>query len=492
MGSLSWHRLVPSSLAGQLIGLLLIALVLAQALSLWVFHDERRIAIAQVARDNLLSRAVSIAKLVEETPEELKDRILEASSSRFAAFWIGQSPLVFENGSGRIVQRLQAYLADSFDPPRDVRIDVDSTGWHDHSKDKARNRSDTPDSADRDASSRNTGQEPMWRTIPRDERPRDLRRVLRREVNLAISIPLADGSWLNVATSYRPPPQAIVPLLVQLGLMALAVIGIVAFAARRIAKPLRELTGAAEKLGRGETIPALKVAGPREVQSVTEAFNAMQDRLTRFVNDRTRMLAAISHDLRTPITSLRIRAEFVEDDENRDKIIETLDEMAAMTEATLAFAKDEAKTEAARAIDLGGLLDSLAGDQQDMGHAVSAETDVRVVLTCRPMALKRALRNLIDNAVRYGGGAKMTLRLEDGMAVIAVRDNGPGIPGDRLKDVFEPFVRLEESRNEETGGIGLGLAICRSIIHAHGGTIALSNRHEGGLEAEIRLPLGTS
>ena len=228
----------------------------------------------------------------------------------------------------------------------------------------------------------------------------------------------------------------------------------------------------------------------REVRAVTTAFNDMQDRLTRFVRDRTRMLAAISHDLRTPITSLRLRAEFIEDEENRDRIIETLDEMAAMTAAALSFARNEAHAEPSDPTNLTALLTALAGDQQDMGHDVDVTSSERIVLTCKPVALKRAFRNLIENGVRYGEAVTVSIEDTGSNVVVRIKDKGPGIPEDQLADVFEPFVRLEESRSEETGGIGLGLAITRSIIHAHGGTITLKNRPTGGLEAEVRLPSG--
>jgi signal transduction histidine kinase len=161
-----------------------------------------------------------------------------------------------------------------------------------------------------------------------------------------------------------------------------------------------------------------------------------------------------------------------------------------MTEAALAFARDEATKEEVRPTDLGGLLESLAGDQQDLGHQADVDAPERLVLSCRPVALKRALRNLIENGIRYGEKVDIVLKREGTDAVITISDQGPGIPEEKLSDVFEPFVRLEESRSEETGGIGLGLAITRSIIHAHGGTIELKNGTEGGLKAIVRLPMG--
>lgn len=464
----------PSTLASQLIVLLLAAIVAAQVFSIWIFQDERRIALVAAARDSLLSRAVSLADLMEETPPALQDRILEASSSRFAVFWLGDTPLAQAPGTSRFEQRLQGYMADHLGHGQTVHLNI----LADEKRGPRRREAEDDET-------------PSWRDVPRHERPRNLRKIMNRPEDLSVSIRMTDGRWLNVATSYRPPTSAYIPLLVQLALTALLMVLIVGFAVRRVTRPLKELSIAAEKFGRGEEQEPLTPSGPAEVRALTSAFNDMQDRLTRFVRDRTRMLAAISHDLRTPITSLRLRAEFIEDEENREKMIETLDEMAAMTEATLRFARDEAQAEMAENADLGAILEAIAADQQDLGHDCSVETEDRIVLPCRPVALKRALRNLIENGIRYGDGVAVHAASSAGEAVIRIRDKGPGIPEARLKDVFEPFVRLEESRSEETGGIGLGLAITRSIIHAHGGRIELKNRPEGGLEADVRLPLGT-
>ncbi|MCV0424071.1 MAG: HAMP domain-containing protein [Roseibium sp.] len=464
----------PRALASQLIVLLLLAIVAAQALSIFIFQDERRIAMVAAVRDNLLARAASIAELIEDTPESLQGRILEASSSRYAVFWIGDTPLAPERGASRFEIGLQGYLSQQLHKGQAVHINI-------HADEKRGPRSKKPDKDD----------EKSWRAVPKRERPHNLRKIMNKPEDLSLSIQLTDGRWLNVATSYRPPPGAIIPLLVQLSLTALAIVLIIALAVRRVTRPLKDLAISAEKFGRGEEQEPLTPSGPSEVQALTSSFNDMQGRLTRFVRDRTRMLAAISHDLRTPITSLRLRAEFIEDDENREKMIETLEEMSAMTEAALRFAKDEAYSESAEITDLGAMLESLAGDQQDLGHVCWVLVNEEISLSCRPMALKRALRNLIENGIRYGDSVSVEATKTADEIVIRILDEGPGIPEARLKDVFEPFVRLEESRSEETGGIGLGLAITRSIIHAHGGTIELKNRPKGGLEAEIRLPMSS-
>ena len=214
----------------------------------------------------------------------------------------------------------------------------------------------------------------------------------------------------------------------------------------------------------------------------------MQGRLRRFVDDRTRMLAAIGHDLRTPITSLRLRAEFVDDEETKARMLATLDEMQKMVEGTLDFVREEAASEPTRAVDLAALVESTVLDLADLGADVAFADSGRVTLACRPAALRRALRNLIENAVRYGKRCRVHLESSRGEARIVIEDEGPGIPEDDRERVFEPFVRLEDSRSQETGGIGLGLAIARSIVRAHGGDIRLANRPTGGLAVSVVLP----
>jgi signal transduction histidine kinase len=251
---------------------------------------------------------------------------------------------------------------------------------------------------------------------------------------------------------------------------------------------MKELARAAAALGRGETSAKLAEKGPAEIVETVRAFNEMQDRLGRFVHDRTKMLAALGHDLRTPITSLRLRAEFIDDDEIRLKIIETLDEMLQMAEATLTFAREEAVHEAPRLVDAGALTSTVCEDLADLGRNVVCEDIGGFTLRCRPVALKRALRNVVENAVAYGKRACVSLEQIDGELAIHVDDDGPGIAATDMEKVFMPFVRLESSRNRDTGGVGLGLAIARGIIRWHGGDIVLRNRPEGGLRATLSLP----
>lgn len=456
----------PRSLAGQLIALLLIALVVAQVFTLWIFAGERRVALVEMARSTFLARGASLVRVLEEAPQSQYPEILKAVSSHFLWFEVDSKPALAASGTRPAERRLVEMFQEELGDDRDIRIDVMA---------KPPSSIRHPRDAER-------------RTERRDTEARERRRRT-GIIALAMSVPLKDGQWLNAATRFRLPRHTYLPMLVSIGLMAGAIVLIIAVTIRRLTRPLRELAAAADRLGRGEDVDPLPETGPAEVRGTIHAFNVMQDRLTRFVRDRTRMLGAISHDLRTPITSLRIRAEFIEDDENREKMIETLDEMQHMVEATLALARDQSSREAAAKTDLGEFVDAIADDYRSTGRPVTFERpEARIVTTIRPISLKRALRNLIDNAIRYGDSAELSLEERPDSLVLSVRDSGQGIPPDRLKDVFDPFVRIEESRSEETGGIGLGLSIARSIVHAHGGTLTLENRREGGLNARISLP----
>nr|WP_243748786.1 ATP-binding protein [Pseudomaricurvus alcaniphilus] len=257
---------------------------------------------------------------------------------------------------------------------------------------------------------------------------------------------------------------------------------------RRIARPLRDLAQAASDLGRGRSVAPLPLRGPQDVQDTVAAFNTMNERLDRFVSERTRMLAALSHDLRTPMTSMRLRLELMPPSEERDKLIASLEEMQQMAEATLSFVRQAGDQEALQKVDLNALLGSLCDDLAALEQPVNYADTGAQTLMCRPVSLKRALRNLIENAVRYGGAADVSLKRQGNSLVVAVRDSGPGIPEAEMEAVFDPFYRLESSRNRETGGMGLGLSIARQIIHSHGGQLTLTNTHPG-LKVSVSLPV---
>jgi signal transduction histidine kinase len=299
---------------------------------------------------------------------------------------------------------------------------------------------------------------------------------------------LQNGSSLHYLRTQIDPPRWWRDLPFSIAVSTLPVLIAIGLAVGRVTRPVRALARAAEQVGRGERTDPLPITGPREVQETTAAFNAMQDRLLRFVRDRTRMLAAISHDFRTPITSLRLRAEMVEDDELKSAMTRTLDEMREMVQATLIFASESVTDEETRMVDLVSLVEAVADDELTLGHQVEIESPDRLPYRCRPTSLKRAIVNLTENAIRYGERARLTLTTDVNSIRIRIEDDGPGIPQEKLEEVFEPFTRLEISRNPDTGGVGLGLAVARSCVRAHGGDVILSNMAEHGLRAEIILP----
>jgi signal transduction histidine kinase len=305
---------------------------------------------------------------------------------------------------------------------------------------------------------------------------------------MGLAVQLQSGAWLNTAFAKSVHGSIWTSQsAVSLGITALLLSLIAIIAARIITRPMRQLAVAAEALGRGETVTPLPESGPDDIRQTAEAFNRMQARLQRFVEDRTRMLAAIGHDLRTPITSLRLRAEFVPDGETRDKMLKTIDEIQTMTEATLAFAREEATAESTRTVDLTALVESLCDDLAELGRDVTFTEGPRIGYRCRADALRRAVRNLIENAVRYGERARVSVVRTAETIEIAVDDDGPGIPDGAGEQVFAPFFRIENSRNQETGGVGLGLSIARTIVRHHGGDVTLINRARG-LRASIVLP----
>ncbi len=307
---------------------------------------------------------------------------------------------------------------------------------------------------------------------------------------ILISMRLANGTWLNVATPIKSP-QGFFSLKLGLSMlvMIVAVTMIAAVIVKRMTEPLKSLSLAADKLGTDVQAPAIPETGPEEVRRTAHAFNMMQTRIRRFVEDRTQMLGAIAHDLATPLTRLRLRAEFLKDEDVRTKMLRDLDDMQHMVSSTLSFIREDAASEPQASVDLGSLLARVCDDFADSGAEVSLDEIPRWVLVdCRPIALRRALGNLIGNAIKYGHRAKVSLLIEPTKLGICIDDDGPGIPEARREDVFQPFHRLDQSRNFETGGTGLGLAVARTIVRAHGGDIHLSDRAGGGLRAELRLP----
>lgn len=303
-----------------------------------------------------------------------------------------------------------------------------------------------------------------------------------------IYLRLASGDWLQVrgnapAEIFAQPWH----LALNLALMLLAVVGLVAFAARSTVRPLTELARAAHDLGDDLGRPPLVESGPAEVRAAAHAFNVMQTRIRSGIEERERFLAAVSHDLKTPVTRLRLRSELLADTGLREQFRRDIEDMQQLLDGALDFLRGKSVEEALQPVDLAALAESLVDDFSSVGETSLRGPDTLRIVG-RPMALKRALANLIGNALKYGHAAHVALASGADAVSVTVDDGGPGLPEEELSKVFEPFYRVEGSRSRDTGGTGLGLAIVRQIAQSHGGEITLANRPEGGLRATLRIP----
>ena len=311
---------------------------------------------------------------------------------------------------------------------------------------------------------------------------------------LLISMHMPSGEWLNVAVTLgRFLPFWSENFLLALLLMTLFAAILVIWAVRQFSSPMRDIAAAAERLGLDVNAGPLPETGTVEAIKAARAFNLMAERIRRFVRDRTFLLTAIGHDLRTPITRLKLRAEWMEDEEQQAKMMADLDELESMVAATLAFGRDDAAAESLVPMDLAELLRTIGEEASDARpetpDAVRYDGPDHQVVRARPLAMKRALSNLVQNALNYGHAARISLTASQRETIaVVIDDDGPGIPPNELERVFEPFHRLEASRNRETGGTGLGLPIARNILRAHGGDVTLANRPTGGLRATVTLP----
>ena len=306
---------------------------------------------------------------------------------------------------------------------------------------------------------------------------------------LLIAIEQPGIGWWAQSVPWEGSDWPIVSRLIGQTLVLYAIVLLpVLWATRRIARPLRTLAGAARRFKPGGEDGAVEESGPHDVRTLIVAFNQLRTRVTAMLDEKDRMLGAIGHDLRTPLAALRVRIESVEDDDDRAKMADTIDEMNGTLDDILSLARLGRPSEPLTEVDVAALVDAVVEDFRDLGRPVTYAEAPRLPMHLRPSLIRRAVRNLIENAVKYGGSAEVSLTATANAALIVVADNGPGIPPERIGEVFEAFTRLEGSRNKETGGIGLGLALARAIVREAGGDIALANRPEGGLAATITLP----
>ncbi|MGQ3040518.1 MAG: ATP-binding protein [Brevundimonas sp.] len=302
------------------------------------------------------------------------------------------------------------------------------------------------------------------------------------------AVRMPDGRWAVV----EPPRSLLSPwqrnMLIALAISALLLAPLVWWMARRLTRPIRVFAHAAQRLGANPEADPLAPSGPREVRTAIDAFNDMQSSLRNHMRQRTQTVAAIAHDLRTPLTRLRFRAEQAPE-AVRDRMVSDIEEMDALIAQAMAFVRGETTPDRREPLDLDALAADCAAGFAETGAPVSFDGGGALPVLSDPAALRRALANLIGNAIQYGGVARVKAFATDGQATVTVEDDGPGLPHEELDAVFEPFHRAERSRNRETGGAGLGLTIARQAARAHGGDVTLSRRSEGGLIARLHLPL---
>ncbi|MDP4836299.1 MAG: ATP-binding protein [Burkholderiales bacterium] len=315
---------------------------------------------------------------------------------------------------------------------------------------------------------------------------------MRQTASVVVQIRLDDSNWATFDSQLQPetwtwPLRALLSALVLLScVVLLAIVGV-----RWVTRPLNDFSLAATELGKNIDRPPLPETGPIEVVQAARALNGMQARLSRYLQDRTRILAAMSHDLKTPITRMRLRAELLDDKPVREKFIRDLSELEGMVSGTLSFMRGLEATEAAVPLDMNALLESLQADFQEAGEHVEILGRTTVPYLCRPQSMKRCLSNLIENAIKYGHLARVSLIQLPSSIHIVVSDEGPGVPVEELERLFDPFYRLDASRNREHGGTGLGLTIARGIAEQHSGTLVLKNGVSKGLECHLDLPLNS-
>ena len=458
------RKFLPKSLIGQLALVMALALLVAQAINFGIVFSERTRAVRTQVEGPAVARFIAFAQRAAPLPGAQRPSLIEERGRRRGRYSFDADSIVPAQGSDeRITARIRDQASDVGLQLRDARAMI--------SDDPAPRPRFEPGDAPR---------------AGRDRGPPD---GVRMSQTLRLSVQFADGAWLNARMfTPRPDPWIWLKLAASTLLIYLILLGAVVLIALRLGRPLKDLTAAAKSFeGRGEA-PQVEERGPADVRRALVAFNAMSERVSAMLDEKDRMLGAIGHDMRTPLASLRIRVESMEPAAEREKVIETIEEMTALLEETLALARAGRATEAVRPIDLHALADAVVEEFVTLGQPVEMQAGERLVAEVQSNLLRRALRNLIENAVRHAGSASVSVRAMGDKVAFEVADDGPGIPEAELVNVVEPFVRLEGSRNRETGGSGLGLTLARSAAQAHRGSLELVNRPEGGLLARILVP----
>lgn len=464
-------RWLPRSLSSRLIILFVGGLILAQVVSLSILLQDRGEFLARASGMQSVMRVIDITQLLDSSDAAERERIIRVLRSpqlRIGLQATVPQPKTVEGESSPQEAVFVSMLRHRLGRDREIWVNI---------------RARSPE---------NPRAAPGIEHGARRARPEGRGVSKMGPPALIAHVRLLDGVWLSVDSTLEPqavswPYRALVSALVLL----VAVIGLAWYGVRWVTRPLKTFAQAAERLGENIDRAPLPEKGPTEVVSAARALNEMQARLSKYLSDRTRILTAMSHDLKTPITRMRLRAELLEHEVTQAKFKQDLAELEAMVSGTLDYMRGVQDGEPLAAINVNFLLKSLQNDSLELGHVVHIVGQAEDDFVCRPQSLKRCLANLIENAVKYGQVAHVQLIDSETMLQVVIEDEGPGVPASELDMLFEPFYRVEASRSRDTGGTGLGLSIARSIAVLHGGTLHAENTRESGLRLTLTLPRNT-
>lgn len=464
-------RLLPQSLFGQLVLILLTGLVLAQILSAMIMLTDRGNVVNQAIRENMIVRTTGITRLLNSIPSQNRDRLIPLLTSPELRISLSSQAYTIEKmetNSNVAAQWVKQQLEDNLPPNTMVKVSLDGNMMQSFQPNHFSSHHE-----------------------------RHMRQMMGSIIHQAhamaryfhIQIQLGDGTWLLFErgipkTSFYWPKQ----LFIVLAILLVSVLFLALIAVRLVTNPLKQLKHAAEGLGKNIQQSPMNETGPSEIAETARVFNKMQQRLQNYIEDKTNILSAVSHDLKTPLTRMKLRTELMDDNELKEKTLNDLNDMETMVCATLDFMRGIETKEVNQSIDLMALIESIQDDIEIVGKKVVLQGEIKQPYEGKPLSLKRCINNLLENAIRYGGEAKISLTDTIDNITILICDKGPGIPESEIEKVFEPFYRLDTSRSQNSGGTGLGLGIARNIARAHGGELSLFNNKEEGLCAQLTLP----
>ncbi|GLS90648.1 two-component sensor histidine kinase [Psychromonas marina] len=457
------NRIFPKSLVGQISLIMLIGVMLVVSVSMQLYSNDRQRVLNFTSSDSTIERVSSLITILNNTPIELHKEIISASQGRGFYLSLGKKALVREQGSVELASNLKELLASDVD---DIRIVAANIKHPERKKEK----------------------------MTKHEKKRaELRE--RYNVKLTGSILLSEKHWLNFSSAIDEevthlPMQTIMWVV----LFTFLILITMAWIVKRALKPIEALAIVAKKVGSERDFKNISEVGPSEIIPAIAAFNQMQANLSTFIDDRSKMLAAISHDLRTPITSLRLRLEFIEPGEDQIRMLETVHQMEKMLKATLDFAKDDAYKEAKQELEVVSLLATICDDYRDRGLDIQLFSADKLIFRLWPVAFRRVIENIINNSIAYGKDAtgevhiSVEVSLESESLIISVSDTGEGIEESLFEEVIKPFVRLDKARDTQDSSVGLGLAISHGIVQAHAGKMTFKNLPAGGFNVQVSLP----